>query len=197
MAAIHLDHCLEPNVGLSGGVDHTLQHVDAIDGRRDPDAPGERDQSLEFGRADNGVGDQDVLETLVREGLGFADFRDRYPASPGLDLHPSDVRAFVGLDMRPKRLTAGGCRRRHVGDVRTQASEIADQGGCIDVTEAVWHNRCILCHGSGVAFAASHASLMVTCLIDLPGPSFALVAPFGVYVYVMWIRPSDAWMIEG
>jgi DNA-binding YbaB/EbfC family protein len=76
------------------------------------------------------IGDEEVLRhPRPREDLRLADRRHRQPDRPGVELAPGDLRALVGLGVRPERAAALGGGPRHPGDVAVQHVGVDDQRG--------------------------------------------------------------------
>src|SRR5690348_8075911 len=71
---------------------------------------------------------QNVVEPGVRKDLGFIERRYRHTARAMRDLSPSQLDAFVGLDVRPQADAEIAGASRHGGQVALDHVEVEEQG---------------------------------------------------------------------
>ena len=115
-----------------------------VDGDGHLDAAGKTRQALHLGCTDEVVGDQDVIEPGIGKDFRLAKLLAGDPLGAGRDLHVTDGRDLVGLDVgaigEAKRIQAG----LQALDVRFQLVEIHHHRRRIEVCHAL-HRPVPLC----------------------------------------------------
>ena len=90
----------------------------------------ERDETCDRSIRDDGRGDQQCIDSGVRQCLRFAELGDTDSQGSGGDLTASDLRALVGLGVGPQRDVLRASMRRHRCDVALQNIEVDDERRC-------------------------------------------------------------------
>ena len=138
-AALHPDLDLDERPELDAVVArHPRGGVDLlgiIEAQRDLGVLGEPRQASQLRRADDLVADEDVADAGARERFRFRDLLHALADGAERDLPFRDLRAFVGLRVRPEPDTGVARNPRHLLEIALERVEVDDQRRRVDVLD--------------------------------------------------------------
>ena len=128
MTRVDLDQDAQWPPATLDGPSQAFGALGGVDANRQGDRPMERGDPLGAGAGGpDRIGDEDVVDAAGGHHFGLTDRSDRDAGRSGLELHPGECDALVGLDVGPKGDAALLRLRREPVDVRGDDVEIDDE----------------------------------------------------------------------
>ncbi len=108
-----------------------------VDAEADLRGTGKAGETIQLGRSNDLVGDQNVADAARDQHLGFTDLLAALPDRAMGDLAQRDLRAFMRLCVGPEPDAMGLGEGRHGDEIALERVEVEHEGGGFDLGEAL------------------------------------------------------------